>query len=242
MQKTYLILEYIFIGILSVSLLGGCSISEWFATKETPKTVADLMDQGEELFDQGRYAESGQVFQAVIDRYPYSGYAAMAEVMLADGHYERQEFEDAYIVYDDFERLHPKNERIPYVMYQKGMCEFEQVIAMDREQSHAARARRDFERLIRKFPENIYAGKAQKHLREALMYLSEYELSVGHFYFKMAEYEAALNRYTHLIKYYPDMGYYHEALAYISKCHAKIDQEKTAEKKEPGILERLWPL
>ena len=242
MQKTYLILEYIIMGILSISLLGGCSISEWFATREQPKTVADLMEQGEKLFDQGRYAESGEVFQAVKDRYPYSGYAAMAEVMLADGHYERQEFEDAYIVYDDFERLHPKNESIPYVMYRKGMCEFEQITAMDREQSHAIRARREFQRLIRRFPENVYAGKAKKHLRQALLYLTEYELSVGHFYFKMGEYEAALNRYTNLIKHYPDTGYYHEALEYISKCHAKIDQEKTAEKEKPGILERLWPL
>jgi outer membrane protein assembly factor BamD len=240
-QKRYLILEYIFMGILSVSLLGGCSIGKWFTKQEQPKTVSDLMAQGEELFDEGRFTESGQVFQAVKDRYPYSGYAAIAEVRLADGHYKRKEFEDAYIIYDDFERLHPKNERIPYVMYQKGMCEFEQITAMDREQSHAISARREFQRLIRRFPENIYANKAKKHLRQALLYLTEYELSVGHFYFKMGEYEAALNRYAHLIKHYPDTGYYHEALEYISKCHARIDQEKTAKKEKIGFLRRLWP-
>ena len=242
MQKICLILEYVFMGILTVSLLGGCSIGKLFATQEKPKTVADLMEQGEKLFDQGRYAESGEVFQTIKDRYPYSGYAAIAEVRLADGHYERREFEDAFIVYDDFERLHPKNERIPYVMYQKGMCEFEQITAMDREQSHAIRSRREFLRLIRRFPENVYAGKAKKHLRQALRYLTEYELSVGHFYFKMGEYEAALNRYTNLIKHYPDTGYYHEALDYISKCHERIDKEKTAKNEKPNILERLWPL
>jgi outer membrane protein assembly factor BamD len=242
LQKICLILEYVFMGILTVSLLGGCSIGKLFATQEKPKTVADLMEQGEKLFDQGRYAESGEVFQTIKDRYPYSGYAAIAEVRLADGHYERREFEDAFIVYDDFERLHPKNERIPYVMYQKGMCEFEQITAMDREQSHAIRSRREFLRLIRRFPENVYAGKAKKHLRQALRYLTEYELSVGHFYFKMGEYEAALNRYTNLIKHYPDTGYYHEALDYISKCHERIDKEKTAKNEKPNILERLWPL
>jgi outer membrane protein assembly factor BamD len=240
--KTYLLLKYIFIGILSLFLLGGCSIGKWFAREEKPKTVADLMEQAEKLFDQGRYTESGEVFQAVKDRYPYSGYAAMAEVRLADGHYEKQEFEDAYIVYDDFERLHPKNENIPYVMYRKGMCEFEQITAMDREQSHAIKARREFLRLIRRFPEDVYADKAKKNLRQALLYLTEYELSVGHFYFKMGAYEAALNRYTHLIKNYPDAGCYYEALDYISKCRVKIEQEKTAGKEKPSILERLWPL
>ncbi|MBN1831887.1 MAG: outer membrane protein assembly factor BamD [Deltaproteobacteria bacterium] len=239
MQKTNLILEYMIIGILSVSLLGGCSL---FATPDKPKTVTDLMEHGEKLFDQGRYAESGEVFQTVKDRYPYSGYAAIAEVRLADGHYEKQEFEDAYMAYDDFERLHPKNERIPYVMYRKGMCEFEQITAMDREQSHALKARREFLRLIRRFPENVYADKAKKHLRKTLLNLTEYELSVGHFYFKMGEYEAALNRYTHLIKNYPDTGYYHEALEYIRKCHARIEQEKTSEKEKFSLLKRLWPL
>lgn len=242
MRKTYLIFRFIFMGILSVSLLGGCSISEWFSTQEKPKTVSDLMEMGEDLFDEGRYAESGEVFQAIKDRYPYSGYAAIAEVRLADGHYERNEFEEAYIVYNDFERLHPKNERIPYVMYRKGMCEFEQITAMDREQSYAIRARIEFQRLIRRFPENGYADKAKKHLRRTLLYLTEYELSVGHFYFKMGEYEAALNRYTQLIKNYPDMGFYHEALEYISKCHVKIAQEKATEKEKPSILRRLWPL
>lgn len=242
MQKKYLILEYIFIGILSIFLLGGCSIGKWFSKPDKLKTVADLMEKGEKLFDEGRYEESGEVFQSVKDRYPYSGYAAIAEVRLADGYYEKQEFEDAYSVYDDFERLHPKNESIPYVMYRKGMCEFEQITAMDREQSHALKARREFQRLIRRFPENVYADKAKKHLRQALVYLTEYELSVGNFYFKMGEYEAALNRYTHLIKNYPDTGYYHEALEYISKCHARIDEEKTAEKEKFSFLKRLWPL
>jgi outer membrane protein assembly factor BamD len=241
-QKTILKLEYIFMGIFSISLLAGCSITDLFARREQPKTVADLMDQGEKLFNQGRYAESGEVFQAVKDRYPYSGYAAIAEVRLADGHYERQEFEDAYIVYEEFERLHPKNEKIPYVMYRKGMCAFEQITAMDREQSHATKAKREFERLVFKFPDDVYARKARKNLRQVLIYLSEYELSVGHFYFKMGEYEAALNRYTYLIRHYPDMGYYNEALEYISKCHAKIEQAKTANKEKHGILDKLWPL
>ena len=58
----------------------------------------------------------------------------------------------------------------------------------------------------------------------------------------MGEYEAALNRYTNLIKHYPDTGYYHEALDYISKCHERIDKEKTAKNEKPNILERLWPL
>ena len=231
------ILTFVFMGMLAVSLLGGCS-SGWFALKESPKTVGELMDWGEEQYDARRYAQASIVFQRVKDRYPYSSHAAIAELRLADVYYERKEFEDAYIAYDEFQKLHPKNERIPYVMYRKGMCQFEQVTAVDREQAPVIRARREFERLIRRFPEDAYSVKARKHLRQCLIYLSEHELSVGHFYFKMGKYRTALNRYKNLIENYPDMGHYHEALEYIGKCNEKIAQGPPPKE---GILGKLWP-
>ncbi len=108
---------------------------------------------------------------------------------------------------------------------------------MDREQTHVIKARLDFERLIRRFPEDAYSIKARKHLRQCLIYLSEYELSVAHFYFKMGKYRPALDRYKNLIEYYPDMGHYHEALEYIGKCNEMIAQGPPKE----GILGKLWP-
>ncbi len=237
MYRTGRYFEYIFTGMLAVFLSVGCS-SGWFARKEPIKTVSELMDLGEKNYKERRYAEASEIFQRVKDRYPYSNYAPIAELRLADVHYERQEFEDAYLVYDEFERLHPKNERIPYVMYKKGMCEFEQVTTMDREQTHVFKARRDFERLIRRFPEDAYSIKGRKHLRQCLIYLSERELSVGNFYFKMGKYRAALNRYKSLLQNYPDMGYDHEALEHIGKCNEMIAQGPPPKK---GILSKLWP-
>jgi outer membrane protein assembly factor BamD (BamD/ComL family) len=38
----------------------------------------------------------------------------------------------------------------------------------------------------------------------------------------MGEYVSALDRYTFVIKNYPDVGQYHEALEYISKCKEKL--------------------
>jgi outer membrane protein assembly factor BamD len=231
------VLTFVFMGMLAVFLSGGCS-SGWFARKEPPKTVGELMELGEDHYDERRYEQASAVFQRVKDRYPYSSHAPIAELRLADVHYDRQEFEDAYLAYDEFERLHPKNERIPYVMYRKGMCAFEQVTTMDREQTHVFQARREFERLIRRFPEDAYSIKARNHLRQCLIYLSEYELSVAHFYFKMGKYRPALDRYTNLIENYPDMGHHHEALEYIGKCNEMIAQGPPPEE---GILGKLWP-
>jgi hypothetical protein len=38
----------------------------------------------------------------------------------------------------------------------------------------------------------------------------------------MGEYGPALDRFMYLIKNYPDMGQYHEALEYIAKCKERL--------------------
>jgi len=87
------------------------------------------------------------------------------------------------------------------------------------------RAKEEFERLIRLFPEDAYGQRAQQYLRECLISLSKYELYVGHFYFKKGKYQAALDRYLYVVNTYPDMGQYQEALEYISLCKQKISEE-----------------
>jgi len=193
---------------------------------------AELMARGMEKMDKGQYKAAVESFQMIKDRYPYSKYAVLAELRMADALYRTEEYDAAFEAYDEFEKLHPKHKHIPYVIYQKGMCHFRQMRSNDREQSHTLRAKEEFERLIRRFPRDDYAHLARKNIRKCLIFLAEYELNVGHFYFKMGKYKAALARYDYIIKNYPDMGQYSEALEYISRCKQKLAEgEKKKEKK-----------
>jgi outer membrane protein assembly factor BamD len=211
--------RFVVVGMMLHLLIGGCS------HLQEEKSPGELMNEGMKSFRKGRYEAAGEIFQKVKDRYPYSSFAIEAELKLADSLYKRKVYEETYDAYDEFERLHPKNENIPYVIYQKGMCHFQQLKTIDRDQSHTLKAREEFERLIKRFPKDDYANKARKNIRKCLVYLSEYELYVGHFYFKMKKYKAALGRYTYLINNYPDMGQYHEALEYIRKCKEELSKD-----------------
>ena len=66
------------------------------------------------------------------------------------------------------------------------------------------------------------------------MKLAGSELYVGHFYFKMKRYNAAMSRYRYILKNFPDLGQYHEALEYLSKSEEKLAEEMTGEKKSRG--------
>jgi outer membrane protein assembly factor BamD len=220
------ILRFMVVGTLILLLLGGCSLYDKYLGGKQEKRPSELMSEGMKNFERGNYDAATEAFQQLKDKYPYSKYAIMAELKMADGLYEKEEFEDAFDAYDDFEKLHPKNKNIPYVIYQKGMCNFRKVTAIDRDQSFTLQAKEEFERLVKRYPRSEYANRARKNIRECFIYLAEYELYVGHYYYKMGKYRTAMNRYTYLIQTYPDMGQYHEALEYINKCKEKLKEEE----------------
>jgi outer membrane protein assembly factor BamD len=226
--------------LLLLSLLTlpqGCSLYEQLFGREEEKDAAELMTEGMENLDRGYYKSAVESFQKIRDRYPYSRFAITAELKMADALYLTEEYDQAHEAYDEFEKLHPKHKEIPYVVYQKGMCQFRQVKSEDREQVHTFKAKEEFERVISRFPRDEFAERARKNLRQCFIYLADYELYVAHFYFKKGRYRAALARYTYVIETYPDLGQYHEALEYISKCKEKLAQEMV----QDGSRKTRWP-
>ena len=208
---------------LVIVLFTGCS---WLKGKEPEKPPEQLMSEGLSAFDDGDYTEAVESFQKLKDRYPYSKLAVGAELKLADALFRKKEFEQALEAYREFEKLHPKNKSIPYVIYQEGMCYFLRMGSIDRDQTSTKKALKEFERLRREFPTDQFSLQAQRKIRECLTNLAEYEFYVGHFYFKSGHYLAALRRFEYLITHYPDLGQYGKTLIYMAKCKEKLAEQE----------------
>jgi outer membrane protein assembly factor BamD len=178
-------------------------------------------------FEDGDYSYAVEAFQKLKDRYPYSKLAIQAELKMADALFKKKEFEEALEAYIEFERLHPKNKSIPYVIYQQGMCKFLRMSTIDRDQTSAKNALKEFKRLRKKFPEDPFSLLAQRNIRKCYSTLAEYEFYVGYFYFKSGYYMAALKRFEYLITHYPDLGQHGKALIYIARCREKLAEEKS---------------
>ena len=199
--------------------VSGCA---WFQSKEK-ETAQELAEAGMEDFRDEDYAKAIESFEKLKDWYPFSRYAILAELKLGDAHYHRGEYEEAIFAYESFEDLHPKNEAVPYVVYQIGRCYFDRLEVIDRDQTMAKEALHAFERLVRTYPASPFVRKAQEHMKVCYRNLAEHEFYVGLFYYKGKHYEAALERFKAVIKLYPDLGVHHRALKYISLSQAKID-------------------
>ena len=189
-------------------LLVGCKIwlpwqSKTGMAKANPES---LYQQGLEEYNEGRYKRSVELFQRVKEEYPLSELSIMAELGIADSFFSGKQYTEAALAYDEFVNLHPTNENLAYVIYQIGMCYFNQLTTVDRDNSEAFRALREFERLAARFPESKFSALAQQKIRESKKAMGEKELYIGEFYFNQKKYVAALKRLKKVEKEYSDVG------------------------------------
>lgn len=206
--------------------LTGCA---WSGKDSPEKPAHELIKDGIADYNDGEYKKALTSFEQLKDWYPFSKYAILAELKIADANYHLQQYPEAVAAYEEFERMHPSNEAAPYVIYQIGLCYFEQIDTIDRDQTPARKALDTFERLSHQFPKDPYADKAQSLIPVCLENLAGHEFYVGYFYYRQKYYKAALYRFLNLIQQYPDVGYHHQALQYIAQCQAYKPIESNSE-------------
>ena len=218
--------------VVAMLLFSGCAL--FFDSKSDEKTAQELVNDGMEAFNRQHYRSAIESFDKLKDWYPFSKYAILAELKIADAHFYLGEYEAAIVAYESFENLHPRNEATPYVIFQRGLSYIEQLETVDRDQTSAKKAIETFNRLKKTYPTSEYTAQAENNIRLSLKNMAGHEFYVGEFYFKNKHYKAAVLRFRTVVSIYPDVGLTQKALEYIARCETELAKEEAApEKKVP---------
>jgi outer membrane protein assembly factor BamD len=224
-------LRFLAVGFAMVVMISGCSetfgdlkksISAFIWGADDNMPPEELAMRGMEEYEDGNYKKSIDYFQKLKDIYPFSRYAVLAELKLGDAHYRIEQYEDAIFAYEEFEKLHPRNEAIPYVIYQIGRCHFDRMTTPDRDQTSARKALETFQRLQKQYPNDPYARSAADHIVACHKSIAGHEFGVGQFYFKSRHYKAALLRFRSVVQDHPDVGFHQQALDFIARTEEQI--------------------
>ncbi len=224
--KVYNMKHYFIFFIIMVLSCTGCAL---FETKEE-KSAQELASDGLKAFEKKRYPEAIEAYKKLKDWYPFDKNALVAELKIADAHYELKEYDEAILAYEEFENLHPRNEKVSYVIFQIGRCYYAQMDSVDRDQTPVKKALDTFKRLTKQFPEHSYAQKAEDLINECYKSLAGHELYVARFQYKTKKYKGALARLNGVISDYPDVGTHQEAQLYISLCKAALKRQELDKK------------
>lgn len=215
-------------------IVTGCTFTWPWAKKTslTRVTPDGLYQQGVEYYQDGSYKNAVEVFQRVKEEYPLSKLAILAEMGIADSYFSGKDYFEADLAYREFLNLHPTNENLSYVMYQIGMCHFNQISSIDRDQSETFKALKEFERLTARFPTSKFSFLAEKMIRECKKILGEQEFYVGEFYFNIKQYRAALRRFEKIVREYANVGLDYKVSYYIIESKRRLVEEEAKKKPE----------
>jgi outer membrane protein assembly factor BamD len=192
---------------LAGSLSGCATLAEWFGFDDSStvqQSAESLAIEGMENFNVGSYHSALEKFEEILDRFPFSPEAMLAELKAADSHYYQDHFLEAKILYQQFEERHPTNEAIPYVMFQIGMCDFSRTDRIDRDTSGAKDAIQSFSRLLRAYPDSPYTYEAKARISAAQEFLVNHEFFVAVFYLRTDRIDESAHRLKYLLAMYPE--------------------------------------
>jgi outer membrane protein assembly factor BamD len=196
--------------LLLLALLGGCSElkSTFDFTSSDPLEeelpAKNLAIKGMDDYNVGKYFTAIEFFDEILDRYPFSPEATLAELKAADCSYYLERYQEALMLYEAFEDHHPTNEAIPYVMFQKAMCDYKRIDRIDRDTSGALNAIQLFKQLLKAYPDSPYAGEARARIASATAFLANHEYFVAKYYVRTEKYSEAIIRLKYMLAMYPD--------------------------------------
>ncbi len=162
-----------------------------------------LLDKGMEEYRYGKYFSAVKSFEEIINRYPFSRQATQAELKAADCSYHLEQYSEAESLYQSFENNHPTNPAVPYALYQKAMCNYQQIDRIDRDPSGAEKAVRYFKQLIKVFPNSPYTANAREKIVLATDFLASHEFSIAKFYIRTGNLSQAKTRLQYILTTYP---------------------------------------
>ncbi|MHB8150085.1 MAG: outer membrane protein assembly factor BamD [Desulfobulbia bacterium] len=219
------------------TMLGWVGFGEGATVQETPEALAT---EGMADFNRGKYSAALKRFVEIKDRFPFSEVALLAELKAADSNYYMDKFNEAKILYEEFEANHPTNEAVPYVLFQIGMCYYSQIGTNDRDPGNAQNAVQAFGRLNRAYPQSPYFVEASARIRAARDFLAQHEFSVATFYLRIDEDKQAQGRLEYLLATYPEASITPQATELLAQLKSGKGIEKTWRRFVPTLSLPDW--
>ncbi|MFK7827377.1 MAG: outer membrane protein assembly factor BamD [Oligoflexales bacterium] len=132
-------------------------------------------------------------------RFPYSKYATDAELLMANSHFELEQYAEATASYKQFIKLHPNHPKNSFAQYRIGQSYWADAPEeVNREQDLTARAIAEWEILVKSYPKSEHTPKALELIKKGKRRMAESERFIAEFYCRQEIWHACAYRYVTL--------------------------------------------
>jgi outer membrane protein assembly factor BamD len=217
--------------------LGGLAQGETIPTVEFADTAEENWRRGKEAFKDEDYLVAQRYFAHIRWKFPYSRFAAMAELRNADCQFARGRQLEAVDSYQNFARSHPSHPGVPHALIQTGRAYVQQIPSdwfflppsNEKDQTAVRDAEVVLRQYVERFPEHESAEEGRELLDKVRKKLLEHEQYVANFYKRLGRDRAYVGRLETIRSKYPESGVTDDLLLEIARVYAKIGEEEKAQ-------------
>jgi outer membrane protein assembly factor BamD len=165
---------------------------------------AKLFQQAEEEIQSDHYILATDHLKSLRNKFPYSQFAPLAQLRLADVYFLQESFGEAASAYETFRDLYPKHEKSSYALFRAAKSYYKDAPEqIARDLGSANRALESYREFVKKYPADPLKDEAQKDLLSAEDRLARKEKYIADFYRTRGQLKAARARLEGLLSLYP---------------------------------------
>jgi outer membrane protein assembly factor BamD len=198
-------------------------------------------------FRRGDCLAAEPMFREVRREFPYSRFAALAELRIGDCQFKNEAYPEAIQTYRQFVRIRPSHKEIPYARFRIAEAYYNQIPggwfmtppAAERDQSAARDALIQLRRFVVDYPDDQRVPKANELMEKCMSLLAAHELYVARFYLKRDAYRGVISRLKGLLTAYPGSGVEREALLLLGEVYLEAKEVEAAKETFNQIIQRF---
>ena len=183
-----------------------------------------------DLYEQGDWSGSIELFQKVETRYSFSEWAPRATLMIMYIYYEAGESIKALEYANKFKKTNPRNKNINYVDFIIALTFYERINVVSRDQTNTRAALKQFQSILKKYPNSIYAEESKYKIDLINEQLAGNEMYIGRYYMKKGKWIAAIKRFQIVINQYDTTVFSKEALHRLVEIYYRLGNINEAKK------------
>jgi len=205
-----------------------------------PGRDRELFRQGVDAIRKGSYDEGRMLLNTMINTYSESPLIKIAKLAISDSYYLQggsKGLAQAEVEYRDWIQFFPDDQLADDTMLKIAEIHLRQVMAADRDTTHARLAERQLKDLLRRYPNTDAKDQVEQLMNQVQEILAMHELKVARFYFNVREFApAAQMRTEEILNKYPNFSRFDEALFLHAKAMELQEDTETASRNLAQIV------
>ncbi|WP_169788737.1 outer membrane protein assembly factor BamD [Vulgatibacter incomptus] len=221
---------------LCLALSSGCAHEQAVAKSGYSEDAQAAYEEAVSALESKNFEQAILAFEQIRSKFPYSSYAALSELRIADAEFGRGRWLEAIDSYQAFVKFHPDHPQVDWATFRIGESHFRAIpssfflfpSASERDQTEVRAAKTSLTDFVSRFPKSEYLPRAKEELQEVMGLLARHELYAARFYASREHWAGAAGRYRYLLQNYPGSPYETDATLGLAEALAKLGEHDRA--------------